>query len=345
MAHIFSQLSVPRHTLCHPDMEVRRFALSELLTFSPLMQAFLATVLTWLVTALGAALVLFARQRKPLLMDALLAFGAGVMLASAYFSLLAPGIGLASELGQPAWLTAAAGFFSGGVLLLAADHMLSRRMPPYLVAADSRRRSILLISSITLHNIPEGLAIGVSFGALTAMPTSSALTAAWMLAIGIALQNFPEGAAVSLPLRREGMGRAGVLLRTAQRCGRTARRRAGVSVGRARADAAALRADLRRRSDGAGGHCGACAGESAQPPSRDDDPRHHGGLHADDDPRRGAGVRASPPAADAKWASGCGRKPTGAAVNPSADSQQGLVMQRPQHFPPQSNRTLPIIDH
>lgn len=207
MTHIFSQLSVPRHTLCHPDMEVRRFALSELLTLSPLIQALLATVLTWLVTALGAALVLFTRQRKPLLMDALLAFGAGVMLASAYFSLLAPGIGLASELGQPVWLTAAAGFFSGGVLLLAADHILSRRMPSYLVAADSRRRSILLITSITLHNIPEGLAIGVSFGALTAMPTSSALTSAWMLAIGIAVQNFPEGAAVSLPLRREGMGR------------------------------------------------------------------------------------------------------------------------------------------
>lgn len=207
MLHIFSQLNVARHTLCHPDMEVRRFALSELLTFSPLVQAFLATLLTWLVTALGAAPVLFARQRKPLLMDALLAFGAGVMLASVYFSLLAPGIGLSAELGQPAWLTAAAGFFSGGVLLLAADHVLSRRMPSFLVAADSRRRSILLISSITLHNIPEGLAIGVSFGALTTMPMPSALSAAWMLAIGIALQNFPEGAAVSLPLRREGMGR------------------------------------------------------------------------------------------------------------------------------------------
>lgn len=206
MAHFFSQLPGIWHTLCHPDMEVRRFALSELLTFSPLAQALLATLLTWLVTALGAALVLFARQRKPLLMDALLAFGAGVMLASSYFSLLAPGIALAEALHQSVWLTAA-GFLSGGLLLLAADRMLSRRMPSFLVASDSRRRSILLITSITLHNIPEGLAIGVSFGALSAMPTASALTAAWMLAIGIAVQNFPEGAAVSLPLRREGMGR------------------------------------------------------------------------------------------------------------------------------------------
>lgn len=189
-------------------MEVRRFALRELLTLSPLLQALLATLLTWLVTALGAGLVLFTRQRKPLLMDALLAFGAGVMLASSYFSLLAPGIELASELHQPSCLATSAGFLCGGVLLLGADHLLSRRMPSYLVAADSRRRSILLISSITLHNIPEGLAIGVSFGALSALPTPAALTAAWMLAIGIALQNLPEGAAVSLPLRREGMRRS-----------------------------------------------------------------------------------------------------------------------------------------
>lgn len=205
--NIFSQLFAVWHTLCYPNMEVRRFALRELLTLSPLVQALLATLLTWLVTALGAALVLLTRKRRPLLMDALLAFGAGVMLASSYFSLLAPGIELAAELRQAPWLAAAAGFLCGGVLLLLANHILSQRMPSFLVAADSRRRSILLISSITLHNIPEGLAIGVSFGALSAMPTPSALTAAWMLAIGIALQNFPEGAAVSLPLRRDGMSR------------------------------------------------------------------------------------------------------------------------------------------
>lgn len=181
--------------------------MSKLLTLSPLLQALLATLLTWLVTALGAGLVLFTRKRRPLLMDALLSFGAGVMLASSFFSLLAPGIDLAAALHQPVWLASSVGFLGGGLLLLLADQLLSRRMPSFLAAADSRRRSTLLIASITLHNIPEGLAIGVSFGALSALPTQAALTAAWMLAIGIALQNFPEGAAVSLPLRREGMSR------------------------------------------------------------------------------------------------------------------------------------------
>ena len=195
------------HRLYHPEMEVRRFALSELFTLSPLLQAFLATLLTWGVTALGAALVLFSKRAHPLLMDALLAFGAGVMLASSYFSLLAPGIDLAETIGQLPWLVTALGFLSGGLLLMAADRIISRRLPDFLASAGSQRRSTLLIASITLHNIPEGLAIGVGFGALTAEYSPAALTAAWMLAVGIALQNFPEGAAVSLPLRREGMGR------------------------------------------------------------------------------------------------------------------------------------------
>ena len=175
--------------------------MSELLHISPLLQALLATLLTWGVTALGAALVLFTRRTHPLLMDDLLAFGAGVMLASSYFSLLAPSIDMAQELGQLPWLVAAAGFLAGGALLLLADHIM-RHLP-----CAGKRRSILLVSSITLHNIPEGMAVGVSFGALAAGATPAALTAAWMLAIGIALQNFPEGAAVSLPLRREGMHR------------------------------------------------------------------------------------------------------------------------------------------
>ncbi len=175
--------------------------MSELLTYSPLVQALLATLLTWGVTALGAALVLFARRTHPLLMDALLAFGAGVMLASSYFSLLAPGIELATTVRQLPWLITAVGFLCGGLFLLLADRILA-------ASAHSQRRSTLLIASITLHNIPEGLAVGVGFGALAANPTPAALTAAWMLAIGIALQNFPEGAAVSLPLRREGMSRS-----------------------------------------------------------------------------------------------------------------------------------------
>lgn len=175
--------------------------MSELLHISPLLQALLATLLTWGVTALGAALVLFTRRTHPLMMDALLAFGAGVMLASSYFSLLAPSIDMADEQNQLPWLVAAAGFLAGGLILLLADRLMQPR------ALSQQRRSILLISSITLHNIPEGLAIGVSFGALAAAYSPAALTSAWMLAIGISLQNFPEGAAVSLPLRREGMPR------------------------------------------------------------------------------------------------------------------------------------------
>ena len=175
--------------------------MSELLHISPLLQALVATLLTWGVTALGAALVLFTRRTHPLTMDALLAFGAGVMLASSYFSLLAPSIDMADEQNQLPWLVAAAGFLAGGLILLLADRLMQPR------ALSQQRRSILLISSITLHNIPEGLAIGVSFGALAAAYSPAALTSAWMLAIGIALQNFPEGAAVSLPLRREGMPR------------------------------------------------------------------------------------------------------------------------------------------
>ena len=175
--------------------------MSELFTLSPLVQSLLATLLTWGVTALGAALVLFARKPRPLLMDALLAFGAGVMLASSYFSLLAPSVDLAANAGQLPWLVTCSGFLAGGLTLQLADAI----MVPLPHAGQ--RRSVLLVSSITLHNIPEGLAIGVSFGALAASPTPAALTAAWMLAVGIALQNFPEGAAVSLPLRREGMQR------------------------------------------------------------------------------------------------------------------------------------------
>lgn len=181
--------------------------MGELLTLSPLLQAFLASLMTWGLTAAGAALVVFARRPHPLAMDAMLAFGAGVMLASAFWSLLEPATSLAAELGQSPFLAAAAGFLTGGLLVLGCDALLTRYMPDNFAQTDSRRRSALLIASITLHNIPEGLAVGVTFGALAAMPTPAALTAAWMLALGVGLQNLPEGAAVSLPLRREGMGR------------------------------------------------------------------------------------------------------------------------------------------
>ena len=179
--------------------------MGELMAISTPMQALLATLFTWSLTALGAAVVMLTRRGHPTAMDAMLGFGAGVMLASSFWSLLEPGLALAEELRQIGWLTAGAGLLAGGALLMTGDALLSRLLPGE--CSDSRKRTCLLMASITLHNIPEGLAVGVAFGALTGQVTEAALTSAWMLAIGIALQNFPEGAAVSLPLRREGMSR------------------------------------------------------------------------------------------------------------------------------------------
>lgn len=169
---------------------------------SPLSAAILATLLMYLLTALGAALVFPLRRFHPSVMNLLMALGAGIMLAASYFSLLAPALTSAHSLRQSPLLMCSGGFLLGGLLVLLADALLSRRMRRTPLS-DVRRRTVLLIGSITLHNIPEGLAVGCAFGAL-ASPGGAAWRSAWMLAIGIALQNFPEGAAVSLPLRRDG---------------------------------------------------------------------------------------------------------------------------------------------
>ena len=179
---------------------------------SPIMQALMATLFTWGVTAAGAALVFFTKTVKPKLMDCMLGFAAGVMIAASFWSLLAPGIEMAQELGHIPWLTAAIGFMGGGLFMRLTDRLL----PHLHLGLDigktegiktSWQRSTLLVLAITLHNIPEGLAVGVAFGAVAANLPSATLGGAIALAIGIGLQNFPEGAAVSLPLRREGMGR------------------------------------------------------------------------------------------------------------------------------------------
>lgn len=179
----------------------------ELLTISPPLQALLAGLMTWGLTAAGAALVLLMKRPRPATLDAMLALGAGVMLAASYFSLLAPAIDTALSLGQNPFAMAALGFMAGGLLLMASDALLSRCLHG-LPFSGERRRTILLIASITLHNIPEGLAIGVAFGAAALSPQLAALTGAWMLALGVGLQNTPEGAAVSLPLYRDGMRRS-----------------------------------------------------------------------------------------------------------------------------------------
>jgi ZIP family zinc transporter len=178
----------------------------------PIAQALMATLFTWGVTAAGAALVFFTKTVKPKLMDCMLGFAAGVMIAASFWSLLAPGIEIAEQIGHIPWLTAAIGFMGGGLFM----RLMDRLLPHLHLGLDtgqtegiktSWQRSTLLVLAITLHNIPEGLAVGVAFGAVAANLSSATLGGAIALAIGIGLQNFPEGAAVSLPLRREGMGR------------------------------------------------------------------------------------------------------------------------------------------
>lgn len=179
-------------------------------SYPPLAQTAMATLFTWLVTAAGAGLVFFTRKVRPLLMDSMLGFAAGVMLATSFWSLLEPGIKMAAEFGKSPWLTAALGFMGGGLFMRLADFLIPH-IHLGLNAAESDglktswKRSTLLILAITLHNIPEGLAVGVAFGAAAANLSPAALGGAIALSIGIGLQNFPEGAAVSLPLRREGM--------------------------------------------------------------------------------------------------------------------------------------------
>ena len=181
--------------------------------FGAIQQALFATLFTWGVTALGASLVFFFKTINKKVLNGMLGFAAGVMIAASFWSLLAPGILLAEELGQVAYLTAAIGFLSGGGFLYLVDKIL----PHLHLGLDTSQaegvkttwqRSILLVMAITLHNIPEGLAVGVAFGAVAAgIGTSATLAGAIALAIGIGLQNFPEGAAVSIPLRREGFSR------------------------------------------------------------------------------------------------------------------------------------------
>lgn len=178
----------------------------------PSLQALAATLFTWFITALGAALVFFTRTVNEKLMDCLLGFAAGVMIAASFWSLLAPGIEMAAEMGMTPWLAAAVGFLAGGVFMRLIDLFLPH-LHSGLAMSESEgiktswQRSTLLVLAITLHNIPEGLAVGVAFGAVAAGLPSATIGGAIALAIGIGLQNLPEGAAVSMPLRREGHGR------------------------------------------------------------------------------------------------------------------------------------------
>ncbi len=182
------------------------------LGLSPVVQAFFATLFTWFLTALGSGLVFVFKTVNRKVLNGMLGFAAGVMIAASFWSLLAPAIDMAEQAGGTPWVPAALGFLCGGGFLLAVDKLLPHL---HIDAGQGKtegiktswQRSVLLVLAITLHNIPEGLAVGVAFGAAAANFSSATVAGAFALAIGIGLQNFPEGAAVSIPLRREGFSR------------------------------------------------------------------------------------------------------------------------------------------
>ncbi len=187
-------------------------SLEKFLNYNPILLALIATLFTWFLTALGAGMVFFFKKIEKKVLNSMLGFASGVMIAASFWSLLNPAIEMSEGGSTPSWVPAVVGFLAGGAFLLLVDKLL-----PHLHMglprdqaegiSTSWKRSVLLVLAITLHNIPEGLAVGVAFGALANNPDPGMLAGAVALAMGIGLQNFPEGAAVSIPLRREGFSR------------------------------------------------------------------------------------------------------------------------------------------
>ena len=186
--------------------------MSTFATLNPILQALLATIFTWGMTAAGAATVFLAKNVSRSLLNAMLGFAAGVMIAASFWSLLAPAIEMSEGSGVPGWIPAAVGFLLGGAFLWVVDRILPHlHLGLEIEQAEGIKttwqRSVLLVTAITLHNFPEGLAVGVAFGAVAAGLPAATLAGAIALTIGIGIQNFPEGLAVSMPLRREGFSR------------------------------------------------------------------------------------------------------------------------------------------
>ncbi|MGC8766008.1 MAG: ZIP family metal transporter [Brevinematia bacterium] len=184
----------------------------EFIKIPPFYQALLATIFTWGVTGLGALTVVFFKKINQKFLDLMLGFAAGVMIAASFWSLLEPAIELSKSSKLPVWLPPAAGFLLGAVVL----RLIDLTLPHLHIEAPIEEkegfktklsRSILLILAITIHNIPEGLAIGVAFGAAGENVPGASIYGAIALAIGIGLQNFPEGMAVAFPIRRDGNSR------------------------------------------------------------------------------------------------------------------------------------------
>ncbi len=186
--------------------------LAQFAGLDPIQQALLAGCFTWALTALGAGAIFFVREMNRRILDGMLGFAAGVMIAASFWSLLLPAIELSGSTGFEACIPAAVGFVAGGVFMRGLDLLLPHLhvgFPPSEVEGPrlSLRRTTLLVIAITMHNIPEGLAVGVVFGAVAAGLSHESLGAALALTLGIGLQNFPEGFAVSAPLAGEGYSR------------------------------------------------------------------------------------------------------------------------------------------
>ena len=176
----------------------------------PILAAFYATMFTWLVTASGASLVFFFKTMNRAVLDGMLGFTGGVMVAASYWSLLAPAIEMSEGEGFTKVIPAASGFLMGALFLFALDKTLPHLHINFKETEGIKspwQRTTLLVLAITLHNIPEGLAVGVLFGGVAAGIPEASIAGAVTLAIGIGIQNFPEGIAVSMPLRRMGMSR------------------------------------------------------------------------------------------------------------------------------------------
>ena len=168
---------------------------------SPIIQAFLGGCFTWFITSLGAAIVFFVRNENEKLMKRLSGFAGGIMLSAAFWSLLKPAVEISDDVGLCSWLIISLGFLFGVMLLVVFD-LICKRI--YSNKKNSYKRSWLVILSITLHNIPEGLIVGVAFGSVVNGLSDYSIIEALLLTLSIAIQNFPEGCSISLPLKRDG---------------------------------------------------------------------------------------------------------------------------------------------
>lgn len=186
--------------------------MNSIINYNPVFLALLATIFTWLMTALGAASVFLVSGVNRRVLNASLGFAAGVMMAASFWSLLAPAIEMSALQGSLEWLPPTIGFLMGGLFLALVDRLLPHVHPGCALdeaegIKTTWHRNRLLVLAVTLHNIPEGLAVGVVFGVLASDAVYGSLTAAIALAIGIGIQNLPEGAAIAIPLRGEGVSR------------------------------------------------------------------------------------------------------------------------------------------